>query len=126
MIESLIEEDDNIIDNVLEMTNNLDDLTDFITNFFGKPMYKTARETMLGDMCSFMSDTIQETIVAMGTKACRVRFPQSSANLCPKLIHLTQKMETYKDIILNICIGGQNQLHTFPDIVCLDMSLFAY
>ena len=94
MIESLVEEDDIIIDNVLEMTNNLDDLTNFIASFFGKPMYNTTRETMIGDMCSFMSDTIEETIVAMGTKACHVRFPQFLAKLCPKLIHSTKKRAT--------------------------------
>ena len=71
-MESLIEEDDMIIDDIIEKTNKLDDLTDGITNFFGRPEYKTSRETMLGDMCHFLSDTMEEAITTMTTKACHV------------------------------------------------------
>ena len=72
MIESLIEEDDVIMDDVIEKTNKLSDLTDGITNYFGRPEYNTSRETMLGDMCHFLDDTIQEAVVTMTTKACHV------------------------------------------------------
>ena len=74
VIESLIEEDDVIMDEVIEKTNKLSDLTDGITNYFGRPEYDTPRETMLGDMCHFLSDTVEETLVTMGTKACNVSF----------------------------------------------------
>ena len=72
MIESLTEEDDLIIDGVLEKTNKLADLTDFIINFFGRPGYNTTRETLLGNTCQFLSDTMQVAIATMTTKACRV------------------------------------------------------
>ena len=72
MIESLIEEDDIITDEVIEKTNKLSYLTDNITNFFGRPEYNTSRETMLGDMCHFLDDTIQEAVATMTTKACYV------------------------------------------------------
>ena len=72
VIESLIEEDDVIMDDVIEKTNKLSDLTDRITNYFGRPEYDTPRETMLGDMCHFLADTVEETIVTIGTKACNV------------------------------------------------------
>ena len=77
MIESLIEEDDVIMDDVIEKTNKLGDLTNGITNFFIRPEYNTSRETMLGDMCHFLSDTVEETMVTMTTKVCRVRAPFS-------------------------------------------------
>ena len=77
VIESLTEEDDIIIDDVIEKTNKLSDLTDRITNYFGGPEYNTPRETMLGDMCHFLSGTVEEILVTMTTKACRVSAPFS-------------------------------------------------
>ena len=77
MIESLIEEDDVIIDDVIEKTNKLGDLTNGITTFFGRPEYNTSRETMLGDMCHFLSDTAEEILFTITTKACSVSAPFS-------------------------------------------------
>ena len=74
MIKSLIEEDDVIIDNVMEKTNTLKDLTSGIVHFFGRTKYNTTRETLLGDICQLLSDTIQVAIVTMTTRACRVSF----------------------------------------------------
>ena len=74
MIESLIEEDDVIIDDVIEKTNKLGDLTENITNFFGRREYNTTRETLLGDICQLLSDTIEVTVITMTTRACRVSF----------------------------------------------------
>ena len=59
---------------IIEKTNKLSDLTEGITNFFGRPEYDTARETMLGDMCHFLDNTMQETVVIMTSKACYVSF----------------------------------------------------
>ena len=74
MIKSLIEQDDVIIDDVIEKTNKLGELTDNITNFFGRPEYNTTRETLLGDICQLLSDTIEVTVVTTTTRACRVSF----------------------------------------------------
>ena len=83
MKKNLITKDDVIIDAVLEKNNELSDLTKSITDFFGKPEYNTTRETLLGNMCNFFSDTIQETIIAMATKACHVSvYFHSKLNCC--------------------------------------------
>ena len=58
---------------MLQKDVQLENVTHGITSFFGKLVYKTTRDTLLGDMCSFLSDTIEETVVVMGTKACHVR-----------------------------------------------------
>ena len=78
MIESLIEEDDVIIDDVIEKTNKLGDLTENITNFFGRREYNTTRETLLGDICQLLSDTIEVTVITMIPRACRVSFSSNS------------------------------------------------
>ena len=80
VIKSLTDEDDIILNDVSEKTIKLSDVTKGITNFYGQAahgVYSTTRETLLGNMCSFLSDTVQETIVTMASKACQV----SSARL---------------------------------------------
>ena len=109
MIESIIEEDDIIIDGIIQKTNKLGDLTDFITGFFGRPEYNTARETMLGDMCHFLSDAMEETINTMTMKACHVSI------LCWKLLtisFLTRKPELCAEI---------NSIDLVWDLVCVDL-----
>ena len=70
--QNLITKDDILIDKLLEKNNKLSEVTKSIIDFYGVPEYNTTRELLLGDMCHFLSGTIQETIVAMGTKVCRV------------------------------------------------------
>ena len=71
--ETQIREDDTIIDDVLQKNEQLHKVAHDVTNFFATEEYNTTRETLLGDICKFLSDTIQEAIVVMGTKACHVR-----------------------------------------------------
>ena len=61
------------MDDVLQQNAQLENVAHDITSFFGKVEYNTTRNMLLGDMCNFLSDIIQDTIVAMGTKACHVR-----------------------------------------------------
>ena len=60
------------MNDVSEKTLKLSEVTNGITNFFGQTVHGTSRETLLGNMCSFLSDTVQETIVTMASKACHV------------------------------------------------------
>ena len=91
-----IREDDILIDEVLQKNMQLENVTHDISSFFGKLVYSTTRDTLLGNMCSFLSYTIQEAIVIMGTKACHVRISNYYQNrpgyLFSKLRRLPEAM----------------------------------
>ena len=77
VIKSLTDEDDVIMNDVTKKTIKLSEVTKGITNVFDQAahgVYSTTRETLLGNMCNFLSDTVQETIVTMASKACHVSF----------------------------------------------------
>ena len=60
---------------VTEKSIKLGAFTDRITSDIGQgehKSYNTTREALLGDLCYFLSDAIEEIVITMATKACRV------------------------------------------------------
>ena len=61
-----------IINEVIEKTEKIHNVANSIVKFFKHSAYNTTRDTLLGNMCNFISNTLDEALSVMGSKGCRI------------------------------------------------------
>ncbi len=66
----LVEQDDILIDQLLEHSESLRDVTSRVVDFYNNTDHTTTRDLLLGNVCKLMENSLEEAMNIMAPRGC--------------------------------------------------------